>query len=415
MATESVAWPVEALRASDAPEPELSIVIPAYNEERGIVATVERTLAALSGISAAGPVQGIEVIVVDDGSTDRTAELVTTLPGARLIRHPRNRGYGAALKTGFAAARGQWLAFMDGDGTCDPAAFGALCRALRERSADLVIGTRLGEGSRMPGIRRFGNRFYAQVVRLWAQRQVTDVASGMRVMRRSAYDALEPLLPDGLHFTPAMSCRALLDDRLAVAEVAIPYIERIGQSKLRVLEDGWRFLRTIVEIAVLHRPWRLFGLAGAALLAMAAVVALWAAWSSVSRPLGDWLAFRMTVIMASASAGLALVTTGVEAQRLVDGALGRPALTGRGGKLLSLVLHCERHGMLYGLALAVVAITVLWVKPVQEYLAHHHLANTWPWFLFGGILGLTAVQLAALGILGFVVNGLAREGRGRAQ
>src|SRR5688572_31349454 len=93
-----------------------SIVVPAYNEQGAVVATLERALEAARGLDV-GPV---EVILVDDGSTDKTAELAAGVPGVRVLRHERNRGYGAAIKTGFAAAKGSWLGFLDADGTCDP-------------------------------------------------------------------------------------------------------------------------------------------------------------------------------------------------------------------------------------------------------------------------------------------------------
>lgn len=98
----------------------LSIVIPAWNEEAGIGAIVTRTLAARSQIMAQSGVAGVEVIVVDDGSRDRTAEIARGFAEVRVISHPANRGYGAAIKTGFAEATGELLGFLDADGTCDP-------------------------------------------------------------------------------------------------------------------------------------------------------------------------------------------------------------------------------------------------------------------------------------------------------
>ncbi|MGC8782481.1 MAG: glycosyltransferase family 2 protein, partial [Anaerolineae bacterium] len=99
----------------------LSVVIPAYNEEAGIQAVVQRVLATRPQLAAEG--LDLELIVVDDGSRDRTAELVAATPAARLIRHRTNGGYGAALKTGFAAARGEWIGFLDADGTYPPEHF----------------------------------------------------------------------------------------------------------------------------------------------------------------------------------------------------------------------------------------------------------------------------------------------------
>ena len=98
---------------------QLSIVIPAYHEERGIADILERILAQLPSLAAVGATN-VEVIVVDDGSRDGTSLEVAKFPTVRLLRHPTNYGYGAALKTGFGAAQGEWLAFLDADGTYPP-------------------------------------------------------------------------------------------------------------------------------------------------------------------------------------------------------------------------------------------------------------------------------------------------------
>ena len=158
----------------------LSVVIPAYNEENGIDAILGRVLAQREPLRAAG-IGNLEVIVVDDGSRDRTAERVAAHPDVRLVRHKINQGYGAALKTGFAAAGGDLLAFLDADGTYPPEHFDALCRAANGDGADLVVGSRrAGEASGMPLVRRIGNAIFATLLTLLAGRRVSDSASGMR-------------------------------------------------------------------------------------------------------------------------------------------------------------------------------------------------------------------------------------------
>jgi glycosyltransferase involved in cell wall biosynthesis len=116
----------------------LSIVIPAYNEEDGIAKIIERVLPIRPALQAAG-VEDMEVIVVDDGSRDRTAEVAATYTDVRLLRHTVNQGYGAALKTGFGHAQGNLLGFLDADGTYPPEHFPDLCRAVLDDGADLVI------------------------------------------------------------------------------------------------------------------------------------------------------------------------------------------------------------------------------------------------------------------------------------
>jgi len=238
----------------------LSIVIPAYNEEEAIVSIIDRTLAARPHIFENSPVDDVEVIVVSDGSTDRTAELAGGYDAVRLIVFHRNRGYGAAIKRGFEEGAGELIGFLDADGTCDPNFFAPLCTAVVEENASVAIGSRMSADSCMPALRRFGNRGYALILSLLSNRLVTDAASGMRVLRRDVLPHLYPL-PDGLHFTPAMSARVLMDDRLTIVECPMPYRARIGESKLHVIGDGLRFLRTIFEMTLMWRPGRLFMLA----------------------------------------------------------------------------------------------------------------------------------------------------------
>ncbi|MCB0110948.1 MAG: glycosyltransferase family 2 protein, partial [Caldilineaceae bacterium] len=168
----------------------LSVVIPAYNEEGGIQAIMERILAVRPGLAQVG-VDELELIVVDDGSSDRTPEIVLAQPDARLIRHAQNGGYGAALKTGFAAAKGEWIGFMDADGTYPPEYYPALYRAAMAEQADIVIGSRMaGEKSEMPAVRRLGNLIFARLVSLISARQITDSASGMRIFKKSILPAI---------------------------------------------------------------------------------------------------------------------------------------------------------------------------------------------------------------------------------
>ncbi|MBE2261104.1 MAG: glycosyltransferase family 2 protein, partial [Burkholderiaceae bacterium] len=242
----------------------LSVVIPALNEEDGIAAIMQRVLAVAPQLPAAG-VQTLELIVVDDGSSDKTADVVRGTPGVTLVQHPVNRGYGAALKTGFRAATGELLAFLDADGTYPPEYFPQLCQTLLSDGYDIVVGSRMaGADSEMPLTRRIGNTVFAGMISLLSRQRITDSASGMRVFRREALEKLYPL-PDGLNFTPIMSTRALHED-VRMAEVPIPYSERVGRSKLSVVRDGTRYVQTITWTSLYYNPVRLLG--GLALLAL---------------------------------------------------------------------------------------------------------------------------------------------------
>jgi len=258
----------------------LSVIIPALNEEGGIAGIVERVLAQQPGLLGVG-LPRLEVIVVDDGSRDKTAEIVEqyvkpddgTAPAVvRLVRHPVNRGYGAAIKTGLAQARGEFISFLDADGTYPPEYFAQLCEPALQ-GADLVIGSRMsGEASEMPLMRRVGNVMFAGLITLLGDRRVRDSASGMRVIRREKLPLLYPL-PNGLNFTPIMSMRAI-HEGLNLVEVPIPYRERIGRSKLSVVRDGIRYTISILWTALSYNPVRILGALGVGGVAAAMLVAL---------------------------------------------------------------------------------------------------------------------------------------------
>jgi glycosyltransferase involved in cell wall biosynthesis len=232
----------------------LSIVIPALNEEDSISSIIQRTLVAEEYIVSNTHIHSIEIIVVSDGSTDKTVEIAQSfLPKIKLIVFEKNKGYGAAIKTGWSEASGDYLAFLDADGTCEPNFFANLVNLLKKNDADVVLGCRLNKESKMPLIRRVGNFIFAKMLTFLSSNYVKDTASGMRVVKKSSLKDLYPL-PDGLHFTPAMSARALLNSDITIAEEDMPYHEREGESKLSVTKDGVRFLKVILSTAFLYRP-----------------------------------------------------------------------------------------------------------------------------------------------------------------
>jgi glycosyltransferase involved in cell wall biosynthesis len=309
----------------------LSVVIPALNEEDGIADIIERVLAIKGSLAKVG-VSDLELIVVDDGSCDRTAEIVAGYPEVVLVQHAVNRGYGAAIKTGFRHAKGNLLAFLDADGTYPPRYFPQLCRPVLEEGADLVIGSRMaGAESDMPPVRRLGNLIFATLVSLIGNQRVSDSASGQRVLRRDALLLLYPL-PDGLNFTPVMSTRAI-HENLRIVEVPIPYAERVGRSKLSVVRDGFRFLKSIVTTAMTYNPVRILGAVGSGLVLAAILVALFAGLVGIGENTSQWPFSRFFAAFVLAAVGINLFSTGATFNYLVSlfhkrqvrqGLFGRP-------------------------------------------------------------------------------------------
>lgn len=311
--------------------PMLSVVIPAYNEEDGIADIVERVLSVGPALEKIGV--ALELLVVDDGSKDRTAEIVRGYPAVRLLQHNPNRGYGAALKTGFCAAGGNLLGFLDADGTYPPESFPALCEAALA-GADVVVGSRRsGAESGMPLVRKIGNFIWANLVTALSGRPVVDPASGMRVFRREVLARLYPL-PDGLNFTPVMSTRAV-HEGLNFVELPMPYEERLGRSKLSVVRDGMRFLQTIIWTALTYNPARPLGGAGFGLFCLGALIALVLAVLRLSgvTALGPWGVAGIFAAMIFGIAGFDLFALGATFNYLValfnkglvqKGLFGRP-------------------------------------------------------------------------------------------
>jgi glycosyltransferase involved in cell wall biosynthesis len=342
----------------------LSVVIPALNEEDGIAAIMHRVLAVGPALQQAG-VDGLELIVVDDGSSDATAAIVANTPGATLVQHPMNHGYGAALKTGFRAARGELLAFLDADGTYPPEYFPLLCATLVSNGYDIVVGSRMaGAESEMPLTRRVGNTMFAGMISLLSRQRITDSASGMRVFRREALEKLYPL-PDGLNFTPIMSTRALHED-VRMAEVAIPYSERVGRSKLSVVRDGTRYVQTITWTALNYNPVRILGGLALLLLGLAGMIALATLAARLAGrteigPLGGFALFSMLVLAVT---GVSLFNLGATFNYLVALFHQRPVKQGLFGKPI-FDPPLDRHfwwmglaGMALGLGLGLLSLVL---------------------------------------------------------
>lgn len=295
----------------------LLIVIPALNEEDSIEDIIRRTLAARDHICANSPVTEVAITVVSDGSTDRTVERASAFKDStHLIVFPKNRGYGAAIKTGWLESDADLVSFLDADGTCDPRFFAVLCSTLAEQDADVVLGCRINANSEMPALRRTGNFIFAVLLSVFAKSRVRDTASGMRVVRRSSLARLFPL-PDGLQFTPAMSARAMLSNTIRIREVDMPYRERVGQSKLSVVKDGLRFLRVIFETAFLYKPSRPLNIAGGCLfLVSVLLMGTPVAHYAVHREVEEWMIYRFLVTYLFATSAVLLVSAGYITDRI---------------------------------------------------------------------------------------------------
>ncbi len=374
----------------------LSVVIPAYNEENGIQEIALRVLAVADDLKKVG-VDEMELLVVDDGSRDRTAEITSGIAGVTLVRHPKNKGYGAALKTGFSQACGELIGFLDADGTYPPEYFPQLCRAALE-GADLVIGSRMaGAESHMPLTRRVGNLFFANLLSIIGRQRVTDSASGMRVFRREILAQVYPL-PDGLNLTPVMSTRAI-HEGIKVKEVPIPYSERVGRSKLSVVRDGRIFLQSIVWTVLMYNPVRVLGLFGLGGLAAAGIVVLGLVLARLSgvTTLGPWGVAAVFWALISAVSGITLFALGMTFNYLVSLFYQRPIRQGLFGKPLFRTPLETQFGWM-GIVGIAIGMLIGFFSLVLS-LSGWEISRLWFYLMLGAMVFLIGVQLFVYWIL----------------
>jgi glycosyltransferase involved in cell wall biosynthesis len=236
-------------QAMDAAASGLTVIVPAYNEERGIAGVVEWIRRSL------GPGElAYEILVVDDGSADRTAQIAEQA-GARVVRHTDNRGYGEALKTGIQHASHERIAIIDADGSYPADQIPEL--AVRLDQADMVVGARTKVGAAIPLVRRPAKLFLAWLASYLTDTRIPDLNSGLRLFRRSLALEFLRILPSGFSFTTTITMAAL-NNGYIVEYVPVDYLKRTGSSKINPFRDTLNFLILILRMTLLFRPLKIF-------------------------------------------------------------------------------------------------------------------------------------------------------------
>ena len=224
---------------------ELTIMIPAFNEAHAIRAVLQSVHAQLPGVA---------IVVVDDASTDGTAAQAE-MPGVRVLRHPINRGNGACVKTALKAVTTPYMAVIDADGQHDPAQLPTLMALLPDY--DLVIGARTTREGHMNWLRAWGNQLLQGLASSLAKQHIPDLTSGFRVFKRDVVAQFSHLYPEGFSF-PTTSTLACMTNGYAVTFVPVTMPPRMGgTSKIRVLQDGLRFIRLIMRMISIFAPSRI--------------------------------------------------------------------------------------------------------------------------------------------------------------
>jgi len=238
-------------------ENNVSIIIPAYNEENGIIDVINEieTLLVEKKINN-------EIIIVDDGSTDKTKEKVSST-NARLIEHQQNRGYGAALKTGIKASIYDQIAIIDADGTYPVNYLIELID--NKKNYDMVVGARIGKNVSIPLIRRPAKWALNKLANFLTNYKIPDLNSGLRLFKKNSLLKFLHILPDGFSFTTTITI-AMITNNFNVKYIPIDYEKRIGKSKIRPIYDTLNFISLITRMVIYFKPLRVLMPIGLTLL-----------------------------------------------------------------------------------------------------------------------------------------------------
>ncbi len=265
-----------------APE-SVTIVVPAFNEGASIgpVVTALRAAAAWH-----------DVLVIDDGSTDGTGPAAADA-GARVVRHPYNKGNGAAVKTAIRSSTSDWIAIIDGDGQHRAEDAKRLVARLGE--FDLVVGARDPQTQATTG-RRLGNAVLNWLASYLTERSIPDLTSGFRAARRECLLEFIHLLPNGFS-TPTTTTLAFIKAGYNVAFEPIGALPRVGTSKIRLGSDGAKFLLILLKVITIFSPLRIFAPVSAASFAIGAVYGTWNYAYHARIPNGAVLLLMFSVIV----------------------------------------------------------------------------------------------------------------------
>jgi len=226
----------------------LSVLIPARNEEQSLASTV----AAIEQHRAL--FREMEIIVINDGSSDRTGEIARTLP-VRLIEHEITQGYGASLKDGLRVATGELVLIADADATYPLEEIPRLAADIGE--FDMVVGARTGELVHIPVLRRIGKWIITQLAEYLSRTKIPDLNSGLRIFRKDIALRFLPMYPDGFSFTTTLTL-AMLTNHYRVSFVPINYRKRVGKSSIHPVRDFVNFVILIIRICACFKPLSVF-------------------------------------------------------------------------------------------------------------------------------------------------------------
>jgi glycosyltransferase involved in cell wall biosynthesis len=269
---------------------EVSIVIPAYEEEMAIGGVLDAVKAVMDGTS-----YSYEILLVDDGSHDKTAQIARDR-GVRVLQHHDNLGAGAARKTGLRHARGDIIVMLDGDGTYPAEAIPSLLELFP--AYDQVIGARQSEQGTHRWLRTLAKVGVRQLATWLVGKPIPDLNSGLRAFKRAQMLRYAYLIPDGFSCVSTMSL-AFLANHHPVAYVPIPYFARIGASKFRPIKDTYHYLLTVIRVVTYFNPLQDFIPLSLVLIGFGLLKGLLDLWLTATLQESDIIAILTGVIVAA--------------------------------------------------------------------------------------------------------------------
>lgn len=228
-----------------------TVILPCFNEEKGIRASIESLRASL------GDTAGYTLLVIDDGSTDSSRQILDEMrkadPSLQVVHHERNQGYGAALKTGIRRAVTELIVITDADGSYPVERIPELVGLAAD--ADMVVGARTADDVEYPLIRKIPKTFLRAYASWLTGANIPDMNSGLRVFRKSLAEHFINILPDTFSFTTTITM-AMMRNRYNVVFVPISYKARLGKSKIKPVRDTLRFMQLIMRTGMYFAPLR---------------------------------------------------------------------------------------------------------------------------------------------------------------
>lgn len=230
--------------------PKISIIIPAYNEEKSIEKTINKIKDSIKNLK-----ETIQIIAVNDGSTDDTGKILSSIKGINVIEHKINRGYGASLKDAIKKTDTQYILIIDSDGTYPTSAIPVLISYSRDY--DMVVGARMGKVVQMPFFRKPAKWFLKHFAQYLTKTKIPDLNSGLRIFKREIAMRFMGLFPEGFSFTTTLTIACLTND-YSVKYVPINYYERKGKSTINPIRDFIGFTNLIFRLTIYFKPLNIF-------------------------------------------------------------------------------------------------------------------------------------------------------------